>query len=54
MLKIFKVHIDYRGSISVLVEAADEKAAEQEALKFTDENIGANLHVHDVTIEEIE
>lgn len=54
MLKNFKVHVDYRGSVSVLVEAADEKAAEQEALKFTDANIGANLQVHDVTIEEVE
>jgi len=54
MTKKFKVHLLYRGSVNIDVVAADEKAAEQEAIKLGDDIIGANLHVHDVIIEEAE
>lgn len=54
MTKKFQVHIQYRGSVTIDVVAADEKAAEQEAIRRGDDAIGVNLHVHDVVIEEVE
>lgn len=53
MSKQFKVRVEYRGHATVTVEAADEKAAEQKAMKEADDNIGVNLSVYDVQIEEV-
>lgn len=54
MTRKYRVHITYRGTASVEVEAADQKSAEQLALAEGDQVILGNLHVYDVTIKEVE
>lgn len=53
MNKRFKVHVEYRGKVTVEVEAADEKDADTKALKEADDMIGGNLSVYNVEVEEV-
>lgn len=53
MTKSFKVTVEYRGKVTVTVEAADEKEADTKALEQTDAAIGGNLSVYDVQVEEV-
>jgi translation initiation factor 1 (eIF-1/SUI1) len=53
MNKSFKVTVEYRGKVTVTVEAADEKEADTKALAEADGAIGGNLHVYDVQVEEV-
>jgi hypothetical protein len=53
MTKKFKVTYEYRGIVTVEVEAADEKEADTKGLAEADSLIGVNLSVYDASVEEI-
>lgn len=50
----YKVRIEYRGTVTVDVEAGGEKSAEQAALEEGEQIILGNLHVYDTTIQRVE
>ena len=52
--KNYKVTYEYRGKITVDVEAKDEKEAEILGLEEADSHINCSLSVYDVTVEEKE
>lgn len=53
MNKKFKVTYEYRGTVTVEVEAADEKEADTKGLTEADSMIGANLSVYNAQVEEV-
>lgn len=53
MTKKFRVTYEYRGRVTVDVEAADEKEADKKGLAEADSAIGGNLFVYDVQVEEV-
>lgn len=53
MNKKFKVTYEYRGKVTVEVEAADEKEADTKGLAEADESIIHNLSVYNADVEEI-
>lgn len=48
----YKVTYEYRGKVTVEVEAENEKSAESAGLVEADELINGSLTVYDVTVRE--
>lgn len=53
MNKKFKVTYEYRGRVTVEIEAADEKEADTKGLAEADQSIVHNLYVYNTDVEEI-
>lgn len=51
MKKLYRVTVSYKGQATVDVEAENEVAAEEIAIRKADECINANLHVMDVSVQ---
>ena len=47
----YRVTVSYKGQATVDVEAPNEVAAEEMAIRKADECINANLHVMDVSMQ---
>lgn len=52
-MKKYKVTYEYRGKVTVEVEAEDEKQAERFGLDEADECIAGSLMVYDTKAEEL-
>ncbi len=50
----YKVTYEYRGKVTVEVEAESETAAEQAGLEEADESINEALSLYDVVIRQVE
>ncbi len=50
-MKTYKVTYEYRGKVTVEVEAETESDAERDGLKEADDYIGGNLSVYDSKVE---
>jgi len=51
VMKKYRVTVSYKGQATVDVEAPNEVAAEEIAIRKADECINANLHVMDVSMQ---
>lgn len=49
----FRVTVEYRATVTVEVEAENERQADTQALIEADQSIGGNLHVYNVTVKEL-
>ncbi len=49
----YKVTYEYRGKVTVEIEATDETQAEHIGLAEADDDIGTRLELYDVTFREI-